>query len=420
VTEAAVIQTPFKVIVVGAGTGGLCLAQGLKARDVPVEVFERDERPTDRLQGYRLGLNRQGNQALRACLPPGRFDALMAASAEPSRALTFLDHRLKRLLSIDLSRPGPADPADRERPISRIALREELLKGLDDVVRFGRKFVAYEAREAGVAAVFDDQSTAAGAVLVGADGAGSRVRAQLLPQARRVDTGIVIISGKVTLTPAVRAAVPAALLLGPTLILGPPGTFMFANAVEYPDRPAGAPPADEGEEYVMWGLSARRDQLGLAGEPDGLDAQTLRAAALATMRGWSDELIALVRSTDRPDAFAARTSVRVPPWPTQRVTLLGDALHNMTPYRGVGANTALRDAGALCEALTAVAQNKQPLIPSLAAYEAAMIDYGFAAVEASLDNMRRFHAQSRTSRALTKAVLRLADHVAPLQAMFRS
>jgi 2-polyprenyl-6-methoxyphenol hydroxylase-like FAD-dependent oxidoreductase len=414
------VQTPFKVIVVGAGTGGLCLAQGLKARDVPVEVFERDETPTDRLQGYRLGLNPQGNQALRACLPPERFAALMAASAEPSRALTFLDHRLQRLLSIDLSRPRPSDPADRERPISRIALRKVLLEGLEDVVQFGRKFVAYEEREAGVAAAFEDQSTAAGAVLIGADGAGSRVRAQLLPQAWRVDTGFVIISGKLTLTPAVRPAIPPAFLLGPTLILGPPGTFMFANAVEYPDRPAGAPPADEGEEYVMWGFSARREQLGLAGEPERLNAQTVRAAALAAMRGWSDELIAMVRATDRPDAFAAKTSVRVRPWPTQRVTLLGDALHYMTPYRGVGANTALRDAAALCEALTSVAQSKQPLIPSLAAYEAAMVDCGFAAVEASLDNMRRFHSQSRTSRALTKAVLRLADHVVPLQAIFRS
>jgi 2-polyprenyl-6-methoxyphenol hydroxylase-like FAD-dependent oxidoreductase len=244
----------------------------------------------------------------------------MAASAEPSRAVTFLDHRLQRLLSIDLSRPRPSDPTDRERPISRIALRKVLLEGLEDVVQFGRKFVAYEEREAGVAAAFEDQSTAAGAVLIGADGAGSRVRAQLLPQARRVDTGFVIISGKLTLTPAVRAAIPPAFLLGPTLILGPPGTFMFANAVEYPDRPAGAPPADEGEEYVMWGFSARREQLGLAGEPERLNVQTVRAAALAAMRGWSDELIAMVRATDRPDAFADKTSVRIRPWPTQRVT----------------------------------------------------------------------------------------------------
>ena len=96
------------------------------------------------------------------------------------------------------------------------------------------------------------------------------MRARLLPQARRVDTGFVIISGKLTLTPEVRPAIPPTFLLGPTLILGPPGTFMFANAVEYPDRPAGAPPADEGEEYVMWGFSARRTHLGLAGEPERL------------------------------------------------------------------------------------------------------------------------------------------------------
>ena len=48
------------------------------------------------------------------------------------------------------------------------------------MVQFGRKFVAYEEREAEVAAAFEDQSTAAGAVLIGVEGAGSRVRAQLL------------------------------------------------------------------------------------------------------------------------------------------------------------------------------------------------------------------------------------------------
>jgi len=41
----------LRVCTIGAGTGGLCLAQGLKNNDIEVEVFERNCAPTDRLQG---------------------------------------------------------------------------------------------------------------------------------------------------------------------------------------------------------------------------------------------------------------------------------------------------------------------------------------------------------------------------------
>jgi 2-polyprenyl-6-methoxyphenol hydroxylase-like FAD-dependent oxidoreductase len=55
---------PLKVMIVGAGTGGLCLAQGLKLNNVSVELFERDYSPTDRLQGYRLSIDTAGGKAL--------------------------------------------------------------------------------------------------------------------------------------------------------------------------------------------------------------------------------------------------------------------------------------------------------------------------------------------------------------------
>jgi 2-polyprenyl-6-methoxyphenol hydroxylase-like FAD-dependent oxidoreductase len=133
----------LKAMIVGAGTGGLCLAQGLKSNGIPVEVFERDHSPCDRQQGYRLGINRTGNRALKECLPDSLFEELVKSSCKPSQGVSFLDERLKQLLVIDIRETSP-ESVDCERPISRIALRHILLQGLDEIVHFGKKFVAFE------------------------------------------------------------------------------------------------------------------------------------------------------------------------------------------------------------------------------------------------------------------------------------
>jgi 2-polyprenyl-6-methoxyphenol hydroxylase-like FAD-dependent oxidoreductase len=174
---------------------------------------------------------------------------------------------------------------------------------------------------------------------------------------------------------------------------------------------------DEQEEYVMWGFSARRSAYGLSAPPEGVDGESLRTAITGLMGRWHPDLRNLVEATDTQaiDAFPAKTSVPLPPWKTRNVTLLGDALHNMTPFRGIGANTALRDAAALCECLVAVDRGEQPLIPALARYERDMVHYGFAAVRSSLRNMRRLHARSPLRRAATKTFLRLVDRIAPLK-----
>ena len=90
----------------------------------------------------------------------------------------------------------------------------------------------------------------------------------------------------------------------------------------------------------------------------------------------------------------------------------------MTPYRGIGANTALRDAAASRQALRAVHRGEIELIPALAGYEREMVDYGFRAVRASLKNMERFHAQGALTRAFTKLFFRAIDAVPPLKAAF--
>jgi salicylate hydroxylase len=86
-------------------------------------------------------------------------------------------------------------------------------------------------------------------------------------------------------------------------------------------------------------------------------------ASAMTTRAWDQRFRDLVHLADSAtiNAITIRTSVPVAPWPTQRVTLLGDAIHSMTPYRGIGANVALKDAMRLCRALAAADRGEQPL-----------------------------------------------------------
>ena len=59
----------FHVAIIGGGMGGLCLANGLKKAGISVAVYERDQSPESRTQGYRIHIDPQGSTALHECLP---------------------------------------------------------------------------------------------------------------------------------------------------------------------------------------------------------------------------------------------------------------------------------------------------------------------------------------------------------------
>jgi 2-polyprenyl-6-methoxyphenol hydroxylase-like FAD-dependent oxidoreductase len=91
----------------------------------------------------------------------------------------------------------------------------------------------------------------------------------------------------------------------------------------------------------------------------------------------------------------------------------------MTPFRGMGANMALRDAAALRRALVKVAQGKALLLEALGNYEREMIEHGFRAVRLSLENMQRVHSEG-LKKAFAKFGLRLMKVVPVLKEHFRS
>jgi len=153
----------------------------------------------------------------------------------------------------------------------------------------------------------------------------------------------------------------------------------------------------------------------------GLGGQ-IKAVASATVDRWHPLLRRMVAETE-PCAVTAiplQTATPVAGWQTSNVTLLGDAIHTMTPLQGLGANTTLRDASSLCQALAGVNAGQSALLPALREYEDAMRRYAFAAARHSLQQTEMFVSNNRFARTAVKAVLRTASAIPPLKRrMFR-
>ncbi|GGP56318.1 NAD(P)-binding protein [Streptomyces melanogenes] len=129
----------LRVIVIGAGLGGLALAQGLRRDGIDVSVYERDASPTSRRQGYRLRLNPDGLHALDELLPPP-LSRLVSTTASPQPPTVILDARLDQLSATD---PGASADGGRNVAVNRLTLRQILLHGLDDIVHFGKECTGY-------------------------------------------------------------------------------------------------------------------------------------------------------------------------------------------------------------------------------------------------------------------------------------
>src|SRR5262249_54615358 len=132
---------------------------------------------------------------------------------------------------------------------------------------------------------------------------------------------------------------------------------------------------------------------------------------------WSEELRTLVQLADAGtiNTLVIRTSEPVAPWEAGRVTLLGDAIHAMTPYRGIGANVALNDAMRLTDALVAARDGEQPLLDAIEAYESEMRRYGFAAVKGSLRAMQQATSRNEIGRSVSRLTLRTIDRLPPVK-----
>jgi 2-polyprenyl-6-methoxyphenol hydroxylase-like FAD-dependent oxidoreductase len=414
-----------KVAIIGGGLGGLCLANGLKKAGTSVSVYERDESPESRPQGYRIHIDPQGSRALHECLPAHLWDLFDSTGGDFSQGFCIVTEQLHELLKVGRGH-GASDGIALHRSISRVTLRRILLAGLEGNVTFNKRFLHYEeATDGAVTAHFEDGSTAHADLLVAADGVNSRVRQQYLPNAEPIDTGVVAIVGTLPLTDGVMALAPYFLLDGPGMVVPNAACSMFMAMWKRSGEAAQALrrlgieetlPGDE--DYLLFALGGRPDFFGLDEASGSVTGRTLKAVLRNKTAGWQPKLRKLVAmvSEDGLILNRVRTSQPVRPWKSTHVTLLGDAIHSMTPYRGVGGNIALRDAALLASHIIEAHQGHKSMLQAVSEYETSMRQYAFTAVEDSLKAMNQFTGP-KTYPAFTilKAGMRVANVVPKLR-----
>ncbi|MFH9725457.1 FAD-dependent oxidoreductase [Streptomyces sp. NPDC017254] len=367
------MNTP--VTIIGAGLGGLTLARVLHVHGISATVYEAESSPSARAQGGMLDIHDYNGQlALKAA---GLMDEFHAIVLEGRQATRVIDPDGTVLLD-------KADDGTGGRPeVQRAELRQILLASLPaGTVRWGHKVRSTRALGSGRHEVtFTDGGTVATGLLVGADGAWSRVR-PLLSTATPEYTGTSFVETYLfhadTRHPAAARAVGGGMLIVPS-----PGREIFAH------RESG----DTLHTYVM--LARTQDWFAAV---DFTDAAEATARIAREFDGWAPELRALI--TDGDTAPVLRPHYALPTehrWDrVPGVTLVGDAAHLAAP-NGEGANLAMLDGAELGQALAA---HPDDIEAALTAYEQDMFPRSSEAAAFEGLELQEVGADGNTAHAL--------------------
>jgi 2-polyprenyl-6-methoxyphenol hydroxylase-like FAD-dependent oxidoreductase len=390
------------VLISGGGFAGLTLAHGLRGEGVECEVFEREPRETWRT-GYLLNLDVEGDEALAACLPPALYELFKRASGETmahhdmSVVVDPQGNQLTTMKHVGAEATGERPPTN----IDRRTFRQILLAGLDDVVHHGCAVAGFEASGDSVLVTLSDGRGVEGDVLVGADGVGSPVRRALLADVKIIPSpvGALGLFGRAPLTEDVRADLPAAIWDGGFTIVSDGRGTMLGVGHWRPRQPVSAAAAELG---VGWGFADAEPYVMLNGAiPPGVEVPpphewteatptAMHSTMVAAVAGWHPTIRRLVERIDPATLFSHpfRRLDPAPPWPSSRVTLLGDSINAMLPTLGKGANMAMRNAAVLRDQLAAAARGERPLLEAIAGYEQDMRDATYWLMELAADHDR--------------------------------
>ncbi|KAI1385955.1 putative monooxygenase [Hypoxylon trugodes] len=372
--------TKPRVLIVGAGLGALTLAQGLRKHGIPFEIFERDKDPISRSSGWCIALHTVNESTSMI------NDLIASAPDDMPPFRESVDH----LVPLDLNaqvgiyrqgmRLGVESTPD--YPVIR-ANRGRLRKWLSTRVpiQWGKKVVQVEEIGDEVQVRLEDGTTVTGDIVVGADGVHSVVREYVLQRPNKtilqtvpaaMITGETVVSG---------AAFERQLSLGHSswTVSGPEdsGYYLFVGLRQV------SPDGKSGEYY--WFIVVRDENVDKEDHWLRVASQSekLRRAfeICQTLDPKYSEIIRLTPPSGMWTSPLIVRDVELRDLPVGRVTLLGDAVHPMTPFRGEGGVHAIIDALNLGKALGRLKSTDIDSIKAIVGpYQEEIIERGVSAV----------------------------------------
>lgn len=365
----------MKVLVIGAGIGGLTTAIALRRQGHDVLVLERARQ----LQEVGAGLSLWPN-AMRALRQLGIADAVAAVGSP------FFSADVHSWRGKVLSQPPIREIVQRSGELAialhRARLQRVLLDALDDsVLQPDAECCGFAQDSHGVTALLSGGRTEHGDVLIGADGIWSTIRAQLVGETRPRYAGYL----------ALRAIVPSDYH----------GSVFEAWGQ---GRRFGVVPIGNGQVYWFATMNCSEE---------ASTHHISKSAILSRFRGWQAPIPALLESTPEDGILQQPVYDRPPTthWGEGRVTLLGDAAHPTTPNLGQGACLAIEDAVALAACLNSATD----IAPALRAYESQRIKRTHAIVDLSWQIGKVGQIDNKLACWLRDAAMRLIPKSAQLK-----
>jgi FAD-dependent urate hydroxylase len=333
----------MRVLIIGGGVAGAVAGIAAKKAGLEPVIHEAYEHSSGLAHGVYLTVAVNGLDALRAV----DADKVVTSAGFPSGRIRFLSGTGRELGAM------PLGPALEDGTVTHTIRRADLYGGLYEEaarqgvrIEHGRRLVGAESTGDRVIAHFADGGTAEGDVLVGADGVHSATRT------------------------IIDSANPGPRYVG----LGNTGGFTRTAEVD----------AEPGDYVMIWG---RRCFFGYTVSPDGeiwwfanpasARERSREELGALTCDRLRDDLVALLSADRTPGARIVRSTTgdvpltnqydlpKVPTWRNDRMVLIGDAAHAVSPSSGQGASLAAEDAVTLARCLRDLADVPR----ALAAYE---------------------------------------------------